>query len=119
VSWVSEPAVRLSSAFIPTLTDLRSGISAIAARYSYILSARGLHKEITGLKPPPSPVTAHSYTEHGLGLWFELADESLGELTAPQKLAEIKSASNFSLRVLLRFVRYTLTSAISAPSIAV
>jgi len=51
-----------------------------------------LYQKSTGLKAPPSPASAHSYTEHGLGLWFEQADESLGEIAAPKKLADIKSA---------------------------
>lgn len=56
------------------------------------LTNHELYQKITGLKAPPSPVSAPAYTEHGLGLWFELADESLGDIAAPKKLADIKSA---------------------------
>ena len=57
------------------------------------LAGHNLYRAITGAEPPPSPVSARSYTEHGLGVWFELDDESLGDMAAPQKLSSLKSAS--------------------------
>lgn len=55
------------------------------------LTSSEMYRRITGLEAPPSPVSARSYTEHGLGPWFELMDESLGDISTTQKLSRIKS----------------------------
>lgn len=55
------------------------------------LAQHSLFRAITGVEPPPSPVSVREYEEQGPGLWFELADESLGDLAAPDKLSRIKS----------------------------
>lgn len=47
---------------------------------------------ITGEAPPPSPVSAKTYTEYGFP-WFELYDEHLAALPSTDKLAEVKSIS--------------------------
>jgi hypothetical protein len=47
-------------------------------------------RAITGEEPPPSPVSAAAYTEHGLP-WFALYDERLGDVSASEKLAGVKS----------------------------
>ena len=48
------------------------------------------YREVTGRKPPPTPVSARTYTGHGFP-WFDLYDESWGDLSAPETLAKIKS----------------------------
>jgi hypothetical protein len=50
------------------------------------------YRELTGREPPPTPVSAQTYSEHGLP-WFELYDEVLGDVTAPESLTGIKSVS--------------------------
>lgn len=49
-----------------------------------------MFREITGQKPPPTPVTARTYAEHGLP-WFDLYDEKMGDLPGSKKLAGVKS----------------------------
>lgn len=48
------------------------------------------YRELTGREPPPTPISAQTYTAHGLP-WFDLYDESLGDVTAPESLTGIKS----------------------------
>lgn len=57
--------------------------------FIYLIS-RESYRNITGLEPPRNPVSAHTYTEQGAGFWFELADESLGDLDAPHNLSGVK-----------------------------
>jgi len=46
-------------------------------------------RDITGLEPPPTPVSARMYTEHGLP-WFDRYDEARGDLPPSQALAGVK-----------------------------
>jgi hypothetical protein len=55
----------------------------------HILNSR-LYKEVTGLKPPPTPVDARIYTQHGFP-WFEIYDEKIGDLTPTQRLTEVQT----------------------------
>ena len=48
------------------------------------------YEKVTGLKAPPTPIDAHTYTEHGFP-WFELYEEELGDLPASKRLAAVKS----------------------------
>jgi hypothetical protein len=48
------------------------------------------YQAITGREPPPSPVDAQTYTQYGLP-WFDLYDEARGDLTAPERLARVRS----------------------------
>jgi len=47
-------------------------------------------REITGEEPPPTPVSAATYAEHGLP-WFSLYDEGRGELMPSEKLKGVRS----------------------------
>ena len=47
-------------------------------------------REITGLEPPPTPISARMYAEHGYP-WFDLYDEDKRDVKAPQKLKKVKS----------------------------
>ena len=47
-------------------------------------------RDITGEPPPPSPVSARTYAQHGLP-WFALYDEQLPTLAPAQTLAAVKS----------------------------
>jgi hypothetical protein len=53
-------------------------------------SAQFLH--LTGEPPPPTPVDARSYTEHGLP-WFALYDEAAGDVPASPRLAGVPSVA--------------------------
>ncbi|MFO0910835.1 MAG: serine protease [Isosphaeraceae bacterium] len=46
-------------------------------------------ESLTGRRPPPSPVSASTYAEHGLP-WFDLYDESLGRVAGSSRLAEVR-----------------------------
>ena len=49
-----------------------------------------LYREITGEAPPPSPVSARSYSQAGLP-WFDLYDEGKGDIAPSVVLAGVKS----------------------------
>ena len=48
------------------------------------------YQELTGLAPPSTPISAQTYTDAGLP-WFDLYDESRGDLAAAEKLAAVQS----------------------------
>ena len=48
--------------------------------------------EITGRQPPPTPVDAKTYTDHGLP-WFDLYDETKGDVAAPAPLTGVKTVA--------------------------
>lgn len=48
------------------------------------------YQQITGHEPPPSPISAKTYTEYGLP-WFKLYDEQKGDLLTSERLKGIKS----------------------------
>ena len=47
----------------------------------------------TGRPPPPSPVSAATYTEHGLP-WFDLYDETMGTVASSADLERVQSVDN-------------------------
>lgn len=47
-------------------------------------------REITGMEPPPSPISARTYTQYGLP-WFELLDEQKGDVAPSATLAGVRS----------------------------
>ena len=49
-------------------------------------------REITGEEPPPTPVSAKTYRDHGFP-WFELYDEDKGDVPAAPKLAKVRKLS--------------------------
>jgi hypothetical protein len=57
--------------------------------YVHIVNSM-LYEEITGEKPPATPVTARAYAEHGYP-WFDLYDEHLGDLDPSETLSGVKS----------------------------
>ncbi|SFQ14374.1 hypothetical protein SAMN05216419_10741 [Nitrosomonas cryotolerans] len=46
--------------------------------------------DITGIEPPPTPIDAKTYTEHRLP-WFDLYDETKGDIAPPGELIEAKT----------------------------
>ena len=57
--------------------------------YIHIVNSM-MYREITRMEPPPTPITAKSYTECGLP-WFALYDEAKGDIPASKKLSKVKS----------------------------
>lgn len=53
------------------------------------------YEDLTGSPPPPTPVDAATYTEHGLP-WFELYDEDRGALEGSSRLAKVESVREHS-----------------------
>ena len=53
------------------------------------------YRVITGEELPPSPVDARTYSAHGLP-WFQLYDESSGDLAPPDALTRVKSADEMA-----------------------
>jgi hypothetical protein len=57
--------------------------------FVYIVNSEK-YREITGLEPPPTPISAQTYTGYGFP-WFSLYDEEKGDLPASARLAEVKT----------------------------
>lgn len=57
--------------------------------YVHIVNSM-MYREITGEEPPPTPVTAKTYAQHGYP-WFDLYDEKKGDIAAPDNLKNVKS----------------------------
>ncbi len=57
--------------------------------YVHIVNSMA-YREITGKEPPPTPVSASTYSQHGLP-WFDLYDDHLGDIEAPDALKNVKS----------------------------
>jgi hypothetical protein len=51
-----------------------------------------MFEELTGKRPPASPISAKTYTEHGYP-WFDLYDEELGDVESSEILEGVKSVS--------------------------
>lgn len=49
-----------------------------------------MFREVTGSEPPPTPITAKTYAEHGLP-WSDLYDEKLGDIEIPDALTKVKT----------------------------
>jgi hypothetical protein len=48
------------------------------------------YMEITGLEPPPTPISAQTYASYGLP-WFGLYDEHMGDLSPSAELGRVKT----------------------------
>jgi hypothetical protein len=48
------------------------------------------YEQITGMKPPPTPVDAQEYTAHGYP-WYEIYDEAKGRLAPTEQLQGVQS----------------------------
>lgn len=57
--------------------------------YVHIVNSM-MYREITGKEPPATPISAEMYTHFRLP-WFDLYDESLGDVSAPQTLQDVKT----------------------------
>ncbi len=57
--------------------------------FIHILNSE-MFREVTGEAPPPTPVSAETYTEYGLP-WFELYAKDLGDIPASEELKKVKS----------------------------
>ena len=57
--------------------------------FIHIVNSRQ-YQELTGLIPPPTPISAQTYTEYKLP-WFDLYDEALGDVAASETLAGVQS----------------------------
>ncbi|MBU7007160.1 hypothetical protein [Phosphitispora fastidiosa] len=57
--------------------------------YVHIVNSM-MFREITGLEPPETPVSAKTYTEYGFP-WFDLLDEGKGDVAASGTLSKVKS----------------------------
>jgi len=49
-----------------------------------------MYHEVTGEAPPPTPISAQTYTDYGLP-WFKLYDEERGDVDAPDILTRVAS----------------------------
>lgn len=51
------------------------------------------YQALTGSRPPPTPIDAATYTQHGLP-WFDLYDEALEDVASSKTLAGVKSVAD-------------------------
>jgi hypothetical protein len=49
-------------------------------------------RKVTGVEPPPTPIDAKTYTEHGLP-WFNLYDEAKRDIPPSERLAQARSVA--------------------------
>lgn len=49
-----------------------------------------MYREITGMEPPLTPVSAKTYAQYSLP-WFDLYDEKMGAITTPEGFEQIKT----------------------------
>lgn len=68
--------------------------SRVRTAHVHIVNSE-MYRSITGEAPPPSPVSARSYTAAGLP-WFELYDEHKGDVAPPEVLVGIKSVTELN-----------------------
>jgi len=47
-------------------------------------------RQVTGVEPPPTPIDAKTYTEHGLP-WFDLYDEAKSDILPSERLAQART----------------------------
>jgi hypothetical protein len=62
----------------------------------FILNSQA-YQSVTGEKPPPSPISAKTYTEYGFP-WFSLYDENLEDLTPAESLSGVESVRQHDQR---------------------
>ncbi len=66
-------------------------ISSVSKSYevTHALSKPMAWRDITGEEPPPTPISAALYTEHGFP-WFDLYDEGKGDIKGADLLGGVK-----------------------------
>ena len=57
--------------------------------YVHIVNSM-MYREITGKEPPPTPVTAKTYSQYDFP-WFDLYDDKMGDISAPEDLKKVKT----------------------------
>jgi hypothetical protein len=62
---------------------------AFGVAFLWLVNSRQ-YQAITGEPAPPTPITARTYTEHGLP-WFQLYDEDRGDLAPAERLGRVQS----------------------------
>jgi hypothetical protein len=60
--------------------------------YIHIVNSM-MYREITGNEPPPTPVSAKTYTQYGMP-WFDLYDEAKGDVSRSDELSKVKSVKD-------------------------
>lgn len=60
-----------------------------ASIFIYIVNSM-VYFELTGMEPPPTSISAQTYTEFGLP-WFDVYDESKGDVEASKRLQTVRS----------------------------
>lgn len=81
---------RMKQAIYPDPHGVRTWDQERGARvFVHIVSSQEW-RELTGEAPPPCPVSARTYAEHGLP-WFDVYGEGLGALEGSATLASVKS----------------------------
>ena len=64
--------------------------------YVHIVNSM-MYREITGLEPPKTPVTAQTYANYKLP-WFDLYDETMSDLAPSSELSQVKTVKEMDLK---------------------
>jgi len=83
--------------------------------YVHIVNSM-MYREITGSEPPPTPVTAREYAEHGLP-WFDLYDQEKAAIEESDVLSGVKSTGEMDKE--LGFQHQQDDAAVDVPAEAV
>lgn len=81
---------RMRQKIHPDPYGARTWSEAARGRVYVNLVSSLMYRELTGEAPPPSPVSARSYSQAGLP-WFDLYDEGKGDVAPSPVLAGVKS----------------------------
>ncbi|MGI8440107.1 MAG: hypothetical protein ACR2NV_07985 [Thermoleophilaceae bacterium] len=81
---------RMEQEIFPDAHGIDTWDESRSARVAIHIANSMTFREITGREPPPTPVSARTYAQHGLP-WFELYDEGRGGVAAAERLAKVRS----------------------------
>lgn len=84
------PGGKISQKIYPDPYGISVWDSSHPARLSVFILNSLQYQSVTGEDPPPTPISAQTYTEYGFP-WFALYDEGLGSLPESEILKNLKS----------------------------
>ena len=64
--------------------------------YVHIVNSM-MYREITGLEPPQTPVTAQTYAQHNLP-WFDIYDETMADIAPSSVLSQVKTVKEMDAK---------------------
>jgi hypothetical protein len=84
------PGGRMRQKIYPDPYGIAAWNQADSSRIYVHICNSEMYEQITGKRPPVSPISAATYTQHGYP-WFDLYDERRGDVSAAPGLAGVRS----------------------------